>query len=960
MAAKSRGSESHSISWTIHLLAALALLAFVLLLYARLLFTNRVMASGDILHYFYPYRDYAAAAVRAGRVPLWNPYIFLGAPFLANPQPAVLYPLHWPLSWLPVTKQIYWSAALHTWILGLGGYALMRRWGYGAAAGLVAGLTLAGSGFYGGLLGHINQMNGAAWLPWAAWTLEMATDRAGRARTAGRGVWPNLLTPAALFALLTALMLLAGHTQTVYINLFGLGVWTVWPLVSPDLWRRPRTLVEKIWPPLAVYAGGVILAAAMAAAQLLPTLEVSALGLRSGGLSYAEASSFSLKPLHLLWTLLPSYGLVDLSVVFDTLGYTEFVAYVGLIGLFLAALGAWKGRGRAHTFGMLFAIMGLFLAAGRWNPAYFLLYKSIPGFDLFRAPARWMMLYTLGAAVLAGVGIEHLRLKIKNWTPDQSPPTRQSPISQSPHHPIFNLQSLLLTLLFFDLLLAALALPHTQTTAPQAVYDVRTAPAHLLTDPLRRTLGPAAAGRFLSMSALTFDPGDMADYRRIFADDPDAPLDGQAFEQLVIAQKSQEILAPNLPLLWRVPAVDGFDGGVLPLQRYIRALSLFAPAEEVVPDGRLREQIHQVPDSGLLGLLNIQYVITDKVRDLWYDDVYYDRQIGARLDAGLTQVAIDAPLPFEATQIGVIGYVDGTDEALAGLGGTSLPVATVDVIQGGAALESLPLTAGGAPGADFADGALDSPMAATAAAEVAYRDVESGRQEYLARLSLAKPITPDQLTVARVAEENEDLAVVIQAVTLIDERTGMFLALLPSDRGRFALVHSGDVKIYENLDVAPRAYMAYDWTVAQDADAALALVQTRGGQAVEKPVVEGKMPAFMQPTPGARGEAEIVSYEPERVAVRVRGDGPGLLVLSDSAYPGWRASVDGAPINVLTVNYLFRGVPVAGGEHEVLFEFRPDSWQRGLLASGGALLLWLGILIVGLAVDWRRTKAHSS
>ncbi|MGB5051916.1 MAG: hypothetical protein WBO46_23415, partial [Caldilineaceae bacterium] len=142
-----------------HVSAALLLAAFVLLLFARLLFTDRVLASGDILHYFYPYRDYAAAALRQWHIPLWNPYIFGGAPFLANPQAAVLYPLHWPLSWLPVTKQIYWSAALHTWILALGGYALMRRLGSSWLAGVVTGLVLAGSGFYGGLLGHINQMN---------------------------------------------------------------------------------------------------------------------------------------------------------------------------------------------------------------------------------------------------------------------------------------------------------------------------------------------------------------------------------------------------------------------------------------------------------------------------------------------------------------------------------------------------------------------------------------------------------------------------------------------------------------------------------------------------------------------------------------------------------------------------------------------------------------------------------
>ena len=378
---QSESSKSH-ILW-----AALGLLAFVLALYARLLFTNRVLASGDILHYFYPYRDYAAEAFRSGRVPLWNPFSFLGAPFLANPQAAVLYPLHWPFSWLPVTKQIYWSAALHTWLLGLGGYLLMRRWGYRGLSAFVTGLVLAGSGFYGGLIGHINQMNGAAWLPWLALVIETVapTSQPSPRNLANRTVPLGI----AFFGGITALMLLAGHTQTAYINLFAVGIWAIWPLVSVATFRNPQQQLMRVAPALMVYVGGVLLGALISMAQLLPTLELSDLGLRSGGLSYGEASSFSLKPLHLLWTLLPSYGLADLSVVFDTLGYTEFVAYVGTIGLILAIFGAWTGRhgrDRAWTFGLLFTLLGLFLAAGRWNPLYYLLYKLVPGFDLFRAP----------------------------------------------------------------------------------------------------------------------------------------------------------------------------------------------------------------------------------------------------------------------------------------------------------------------------------------------------------------------------------------------------------------------------------------------------------------------------------------------------------------------------------------------------------------------------------------------
>ena len=400
---------------------ALVLALFVLLLYYPLLFTNRVLASGDALLYFYPYRDYVAAALRAGQLPFWNPYLFAGAPLLANPQAAVLYPLHWPLIWLPVTAQVYWSAALHTWLLAMGGYALLRAWGASAWAGLVTALVLAGSGFVGGLLGHINQLNAAAWLPWAALFLVLPPPAVGENQA--MPWWPRLVGRGIGFGLATALMLLAGHTQSAYINLFGLGLWCLAPILT-WLWERFRArsrhpsvpvpasvrLSVHTVAPLLIYSSGVLLALLLSAAQLLPTLELSQLGIRSSGLSYLDATSFSLKPWQLGWTLLPSYGLVSLQTVFDTPAYTEFVAYIGLTGLLLAGYGAWRGRGPARTFGLLMVGLGLLLALGRWNPLYFVLHQVVPGFDLFRVPARWLMLYTLGAAVLAGLGWDVLRV----------------------------------------------------------------------------------------------------------------------------------------------------------------------------------------------------------------------------------------------------------------------------------------------------------------------------------------------------------------------------------------------------------------------------------------------------------------------------------------------------------------------------------------------------------------------
>ena len=905
--------------------AALALALFVALLYYPLLFTNRVLASGDILLYFYPYRDYAASVLRTGEIPLWNPYIFMGVPFLANPQAAVLYPLHWPLLWLPVTQQIYWSAALHTWLLGFGLYLLLRRAQLSVWASLAGGLVLAGCGFYGGLLGHINQMNAAAWLPWAFLIFDFGFWIAPRENRKSK--IKNQKSKIAWFALMVALMLLAGHTQTAYINLFGVGVWLLWSTLRQlPTWRLTIPNSQYLFSALAVYGLGVLLGGLLCAAQLLPTLELNGLGLRGGGLSYGEATSFSLRLLRLPWTLLPSYGAIDLGAIFGA-GYSEFVGYVGLLGLLLALIGAWRGRGPTRHLGLFFAALGLFLALGRWNPVYYLLYWLVPRFDLFRVPARWLMLYSFGMAVLAGVGVDWV---IKRFR-DLEIPRFKHLVTLSPLHPVF-LSSCLLIFLSLDLLLAARALPHRQTTAPQAVYETRTAPAHLLTDPVRDELSAGAMGRFLGMSTITYDPGDMADWRRILTEGELPQLDAQAFEQFIIGLKIQELIVPNLSLFWRLPAVDGFDGGVLPLQRYNQFLTLFIPPDQLVPDGRLREQIKAMPSADLLGLLNVQYVITDKVRDLWFEDVFYDRQIGARLTANQPTLLVEAPQPFAATHIDLIGYGEGGMETVPD---AQLPVLAVTATTEHGASAPILVTAG-----DLADPALDSPVAQSSGAVVAFRDVEQNRQAYRVRLALPVPTTPTALQLQRL---DQSLDVIIQAITLYDARTKMFVPLLPSDRGRFRLVHSGDVKIYENLDVRSRAYLAHQVYAAATADEALTrLREDRTVQAGQAAVVEADLTLNTQPA--ADDTARIVKYAAEEVVVQTRSQEEALLVLSDTTYPGWQATVDGAPTELYTANYLFRGVRVPAGEHEVRFVYVPTSWRRGVMLTSIALLCWLGLL----------------
>ena len=386
--------------------------------------TNRVLAGVDALTYFTPYWAYRMAELRAGQMPLWNPYLFLGVPFLANPQAAVLYPLHWPLSWLRPEQALVWSALLHAWLAAGFTYTFARRsLGRSRLAAWLAGLIFGLGGFTLARVENINQLNALAWLPALLWLYD-ETARAASGRSRIR--WGAALAAA------IALQLLAGHTQTAFVNMVGLGLWAVWPCLviawSTDTGTRgdaetrghgepaandehPARLHDYLLPLLAV-----IPAILLAAAQLLPTLELNSLGLRTGGLPYRQAVSFSLRPRLLAQSLLPPFGR-GLDAAFGSEGYAEFVGYVGIAALVLGGIGLsllWRRKAMATRppwnmqRAALLAASGFLLALGAYNPLYYLLWRVIPGFDLFRAPARWLELFALGAAALAAFGLDTL------------------------------------------------------------------------------------------------------------------------------------------------------------------------------------------------------------------------------------------------------------------------------------------------------------------------------------------------------------------------------------------------------------------------------------------------------------------------------------------------------------------------------------------------------------------------
>ena len=335
-----------------------------------ILFGNAILTGYDTFTIFYPLRSAVSAALLNGRLPLWNPSPFLGTPLLANPQVAALYPVNLPFYFLPTGPSLAWTMVAHIFLAATFMYGFMRiETGVGRAPAWLAGALFAWGGFMGQQTGHINQVSVAAWLP----LLLLLGGRTWRSPTRRR---------IAALAVAVALQLLAGHSQESYMNLAALAAYVTFLTVHRYGWRRFLSGRRSV---LAV-AAAVALGVALAAVQLVPTLELTRLSIRSGGLTFRTASSFSLQPADLLSALLPNYGGPP---------PIETAAYAGVTGLLLAIIGLlFYQRRPPARFAALLGTVALLLALGRYSPLYWVAYYVVPGVGLFRAPARWLMLFS--------------------------------------------------------------------------------------------------------------------------------------------------------------------------------------------------------------------------------------------------------------------------------------------------------------------------------------------------------------------------------------------------------------------------------------------------------------------------------------------------------------------------------------------------------------------------------------
>lgn len=902
------------------ILPAVILSTLILAFFNKMSLSNLILARGDTFLYFYPYWQAAADALKSGHIPLWNPNLFMGAPFLANSQAGFFYPLNWPV-WLlfPTPYAASASILLHLFIAAMGTYVLGRYcFGLSRTAGLFSALLFGLGGYFTAQVEHINQLQGLSWLPWIFFSIANSKSP----------IRSNIFMRMAATAVFFSMQLLAGHSQTAFIT----GVGALIFLITHNQRGGLRNTGKKIFP----IVGGFTLALLMTAVQLLPTLELAQLSSRQGGLSYNEVVSFSLHPFILGRSLLLGY---DQSL------FTEYVAMLPISALLMAFVGSWQAGRRDKVWSLIvLVIAGFMLALGRFAPVYWLLAR-VPGFDLFRAPARWLALFAFGVSLLAGIGLDaisHIESnphklwqqnlgKSLKWAfggiagligwaflsvvlvravPIGSEVEAEWPstisiigwlvetfflflglkITLNPKLNRYRTRAIVGLAIIF-LFTGTRSMPYNNLTTPEAYFDLRPAILRL------QTSASVPKARYLSLSDIFFDPGDQGELLSIYEDQ----LPAKSFFDYIVAIKLKEIVAPNLPMAYGLSSVDGFDGGILPTSSYSHLTQLILQNNKQSIDGRLREQLTAVPDARWLDLFNVGYIITDKTGDTWKTingelDVYFDLQHPVTLLPGGEISAAFVP-NFPSTGIAVLGGGDvGTIQIeSAGIIKDISPVSIAD-----------DLVVARWPGEWVPDSVL-------------LKGAESGIWQ-------------------------------VQGISLFNDENMTFHSLV---LGEYKLIHSGDVKIYQNLDVQPRAFLVSDWSWKPDVESSLQLMESPAFNPRKSAVLIGSgLPASGGTLENSR--VEIETYQPEKISISVSTPQAAILILTDANYPGWDAQIDTVSVPIFPADVLFRAIMIPAGSHLVEIFFEPQSFVNGRWISLLGIFVWLASLY--LAVRPRTKK----
>jgi len=823
----------------------------------------------DLILENYVWKRFMVQAIHNRQIPLWNPYLFAGLPFLAAGQHSALYPLSILFYILPLARAYGFFTALQFLLAGIFTFIYCRVIGVNRFGALIAGITYMLSAFLVVSVVFTMIIAAAAWLPLLLTMIETVVRKQEEKGPVTYSPIPYI----AVGAVALGFQLLAGHVEISLYVLVVMGFYALCRLAI--LWWRQRNgwVVFRLASWLVVM---VALGLGLGALQFIPLFEVAQLNFRQGSVPYSQVVSWAFPPRRLIAFLVPDFfgnpshhsyldvftwRTVHLALnAYDQLNpngphstnwgvknYVEGGSYLGLLPLLLMAVAAISRlrrnqRNNANTtlgshVWLYIILIAFSLAFIFGTPLYAVLFYTFPGVNQLHSPFRWIFPYTFSVAVLAGIGADYLA---RTRVPALWAEAREG-------RPSWWLRWLCL----------------------QSNPSVITV-----------TAGLAFWGGLAAFAALLLS--------RVFYSQM-APLVEKAFWSLAKAPEA-------------FPDVQAFYSYEL---RNLLLFSFLLTASAIV----LR--VSRCP-------------------------VYLPQRLGRQ--------PVWEPLALAVLVLDLFAFGYGFNpRADPKLFQFRPPV--VDFLQQDQELYRFTTFVG--PG--------EKTFNANVGMYYGLYDVRGYDsifpKQYADYMGLIEE--QDELLYNRIAPLSEYPSLDSRLLDLLNVKYVLTTQHIPNPG--YGLVYNGEIKVYENEDYLPRAFVVPRAKVI--ADAQQRAEELKHFDPLEYVILEEEVQGIRDRGQETRviSHPLITGYTINEVFIDVETAEEGWLVLADSYFPGWKAYVrplgagEGEEIEapIYRADGNFRAVPLPGGAHTVRFKYAPRSFQLGLFVSFIA-----GVVTCLLAANW--------
>ena len=356
--------------------------------------------ASDQFHTGHTWRWWAAQQIRlTGHVPLWNPWVMGGVPFVAASAGDIFYPTALLRLLLPTTIAMNLGFVIHYVLAGGFAYTLARKFGIGWTGSVVAGFSYQLSGLIGSYVhpGHDGKLFVTAMLPLAFIALIM-------------GIRERRLEGFGVFALAVGLALLSPHYQMTQYFLLACGLFTLYLAFEGN---GSRATTSERLRGIGLAAAAVVLGFGISMIQVLPFFSYIPFSPRAEGITrgFEWSTTYAIP-----WQHVPEFFLSGFAG--DYAGRASYWGpngikfhseYLGMSVIALAVLGvASPGRRKMAIWLGSIGLLFLLVALGDSTPFFKLWYSVVPYVAQTRAPGMALFVTILMLSLFAGMGVDRV------------------------------------------------------------------------------------------------------------------------------------------------------------------------------------------------------------------------------------------------------------------------------------------------------------------------------------------------------------------------------------------------------------------------------------------------------------------------------------------------------------------------------------------------------------------------